>query len=180
MSVGNDSGVQGYYAYDSFGRRVEAREGSSIIMYAYQGTETMFEHLISGADVDYVYASGLRIAKVTGYGGASPAVVYYHTDVLGNTRLMTSSSRNVIFSDSYQPYGQDNGASGSETYRFTGKPYSTATGLYYDCQRWYDPAIGRFISQDPLGGYQSSPQSFNSYTYAGNTPTTFKDPQGPT
>jgi hypothetical protein len=26
--------------------------------------------------------------------------------------------------------------------RFTGKPYSTATGLYYYYHRWYDPTIG--------------------------------------
>ena len=34
--------------------------------------------------------------------------------------------------------------------RFTGKPVSQTTGLYYDYHRWYDPSIGRFISQDPV------------------------------
>ena len=147
MSVGNDSGVQGYYAYDGLGRRVEMKEGSSLLYYAYQGTETMFEHTTSGADVDYAFANGLRIAKVTGYGGTNPTVVYYHTDVLGNTRLMTSSSRNVIFSDSYQPFGQDNAASGSETYKFTGKPVSAATGLYYYQRRYSGLMFERMISR---------------------------------
>src|SRR5256885_972593 len=179
LSVGNDSGVQGYYAYDGLGRRVEMKEGSSLLYYAYQGTETMFEHTTSGADVDYAFANGLRIAKVTGYGGASPTVVYYHTDALGNTRLITGSSRNVIFSDSYQPYGQDNGTpTGSETYKFTGKPVSQTTGLYYEYQRWYDPSIGRFISADPVAGYLSDPQSLNPYVYTENLPTGFIDPSG--
>jgi len=108
----------------------------------------MFEHTTSGADVDYVYAKGLRIAKITGYGGASPTVVYYHTDVLGSTRLMTSSSRNVIFSNGYQPYGQDNGTpTGSETYRFTGKPFSATTGLYYYQRRYSGLMFERMISR---------------------------------
>jgi len=62
--------------------------------------------------------------------------------------------------------------------RFTGKPVSQTTGLYYDYKRWYDPAIGRFISQDPLAGHLSDPQSLNPYIYTENTPTTYTDPTG--
>jgi len=55
------------------------------------------------------------------------------SDALGSTRLVTSTSRTVVFSDNYQPYGQDNGTpTGSETYKFTGKPVSATTGLFYD------------------------------------------------
>ncbi len=110
-------------------------------------------------------------------------VDYYHNDALGSTRLVTSSpyvssSKSVLFSDSYQPYGQDNTASGSETYKFTGKPYSAATGFYYDYQRWYDPSTGRFISQDPLPGFISNPKTLNPYVYVVNSPTTLVDPSG--
>jgi len=45
---------------------------------------------------------------------------------------------------------QDNGTpTGSEIYKFTGKPFGQNVGLYYEYQRWYDPSIGRFISADP-------------------------------
>jgi len=50
--------------------------------------------------------------------------------------------------------------------------------LYYDYQRWYDPSTGRFISQDPLPGYLSYPQSLNPYVYAANAPATLVDPTG--
>ncbi len=57
------------------------------------------------------------------------------TDPLGGTRLVTNTAKPVLFSDSYQPFGQDNGTPGSfptrETYRFTGKPYSSRSGWYY-------------------------------------------------
>jgi RHS repeat-associated protein len=177
LSVANGAGAQGYYAYDGLGRRVEAHEGSSIIYFAYIGSETMLEHPTTG-DTDYVYAGGMRIAKVTGYGGPSPTANYYITDILGSTRLITDSSAKVLFYDNYQPYGQDNLAGGSETYRFTGKAYSAATGLYYDYQRWYDPSTGRFISQDSFPGSISNPQSLNPYVYVQNTPTTLTDPTG--
>ncbi len=96
-----------------------------------------------------------------------------------SARLATDADGNVIFADGYQPFGQDNGTpQGSETYRFTGKPVSTTTGLYYEYQRWYDPSTGRFISQDPLPGYASLPQSQNPYVYVVNQPTRLTDPSG--
>ena len=92
---------------------------------------------------------------------------------------MTRQDRSVLFSNEYSPYGGDNGTpSGTTSERFTGKPVSQTTGLYYDYQRWYDPSIGRFISQDPLLGHASDPQSINPYVYVENSPTSNIDPTG--
>ncbi len=62
--------------------------------------------------------------------------------------------------------------------RFTGKPYSIATGLYYYYQRWYDPSIGRFVSADPRQGRLSNPQSLNLYIYVLDRPTSLIDLSG--
>ncbi len=62
--------------------------------------------------------------------------------------------------------------------RFTGKPYSSSIGLYYDLHRWYDPSIGRFISPDPKHGHLSNPQSLNLYIYVVDRPTSLTDPTG--
>ncbi len=84
---------------------------------------------------------------------------------------------NVVASGGYQPFGRDNGTpSGSETYRFTGKPYSSSIGLYYYGARWYDPSVGRFVSPDPDPGYLSDPESLNPYVYVQNNPTGLVDP----
>src|SRR5206468_426995 len=82
------------------------------------------------------------------------------------TVLDVTQSFNVIFS------------SDRSSDRFTGKAVSQTTGLYYYYQRWYDPSIGRFISQDPLAGEGNDPQSVSPYAYATNTPTSLKDPSG--
>ncbi|MFC4632172.1 RHS repeat-associated core domain-containing protein [Promicromonospora alba] len=48
------------------------------------------------------------------------------------------------------------------------------TGLTYHRSRYYQPATGRFISEDPIGFAGGS----NLYTYGANAPTTYTDPTG--
>jgi len=45
-------------------------------------------------------------------------------------------------------------------------------------QRYYDPVIGRFYSNDPVGFVESQPSSFGRYTYANNNPYKYTDPDG--
>lgn len=50
--------------------------------------------------------------------------------------------------------------------------------LTYMQQRYYDPVIGRFYSNDPVGFVESHPSSFGRYTYANNNPYKYVDPDG--
>ena len=49
-----------------------------------------------------------------------------------------------------------------------------AAGLYYVRARWYDPALGRFLSEDPIG----LAGGINNYAYAANDPVNLGDPMG--
>jgi len=53
-----------------------------------------------------------------------------------------------------------------------------ATGLYYIGARYYDPALGRWLSMDPQLGKLSAPQTLNRYVYCVNNPLRFTDPTG--
>ncbi len=44
--------------------------------------------------------------------------------------------------------------------------------------RYYDPVIGRFYSNDPVGFSAKEPMLFNRYSYANNNPYKFTDPDG--
>ena len=44
--------------------------------------------------------------------------------------------------------------------------------------RYYDPVIGRFLSNDPVGFAPSRPDYFNRYAYVGNDPLNKTDPDG--
>ncbi|WP_371819945.1 RHS repeat-associated core domain-containing protein [Psychrosphaera sp. F3M07] len=51
--------------------------------------------------------------------------------------------------------------------------------LLYMQARYYDPIIGRFYSNDPVGWTASSPvHSFGRYTYVNNNPYRYTDPNG--
>jgi len=47
--------------------------------------------------------------------------------------------------------------------------------LYYFCNRWYDPRVGRFVSEDPI---RFAGLSWNLYEYSKNNPIFYKDPLG--
>lgn len=55
-----------------------------------------------------------------------------------------------------------------------GALYLHATALYYMRNRWYDPATGRFMSEDPIG----LNGGISLYAYAGDEPVNGFDPFG--
>jgi RHS repeat-associated protein len=62
--------------------------------------------------------------------------------------------------------------------RYSGEYYDEETGLYYLRARYYDPTIGRFISEDSYEGSVTNPLSLNQYTYTFNNPLIYVDPSG--
>lgn len=106
-------------------------------------------------------------------------VEYIHTDALGSPVAVTNASGQVIERREYEPYGRQllpatlaNGPG------YTGHVTDAATGLTYMQQRYYDPAIGRFLSVDPVTAYSSAGANFNRYWYANDNPYKFTDPDG--
>ena len=61
---------------------------------------------------------------------------------------------------------------------FTGSVYDKTTGLQYMNARFYQPATGRFLSQDSYTGNPYDPWTQHLYTYCGNNPTNMVDPTG--
>ena len=62
-----------------------------------------------------------------------------------------------------------------DVYKYTGREFDSETGLQYNRARFYSCAIGRWISQDPLG---FQPGDTNLYRYAHNSPINDTDPSG--
>jgi len=82
----------------------------------------------------------------------------------------------------YYPYGTDRPGSGTQSaataYRFTGQRQEAALGLYDYGARFYDPALGRFISADTVVPELGNPQALNRYAYVLNNPLKYTDPTG--
>jgi RHS repeat-associated protein len=62
--------------------------------------------------------------------------------------------------------------------RYAGEYLDNETGLYYLRARYYDPYIGRFISEDSYWGEDNNPLSLNLYKCCYNNPIRFIDPSG--
>ena len=60
-------------------------------------------------------------------------------------------------------------------YLFTGRERDSFTGLQFSRARFYDPNLGRFISEDPIG---FGGGDVNLYGYVWNNPVNFYDPSG--
>ncbi len=77
---------------------------------------------------------------------------------------------------SYSAFGdlKRQGDKVKNTYTFTGREWDEEIGIYYYRARYYGPAMGRFISKDPL----RFKAGVNMYTYVENNPIIRFDPSG--
>jgi RHS repeat-associated protein len=50
-------------------------------------------------------------------------------------------------------------------YQYSGEQSEPELDFIYLRKRYYDPVLGRFISHDPILGFQNNPQSLNPYIY---------------
>ena len=117
------------------------------------------------------------LARVDGVIGDTTAKIYfYHTDYQGSVRVITDQGGTVVFNADYYAFGTKYISNGDfdEEHGFTGKEWDPDVGLYYYDARWYDPELGRFISEDPAG----DPNSPNLYSYGRNNPLSYIDSDG--
>jgi len=102
---------------------------------------------------------------------------YYETDALGSATSLSNGAGAFAKTYTYDSYGKLNAFTGALTnqFQYTGREFDSEMGLYFNRVRYYDPAIGRFISEDPIGFMGSG---INFYAYVYNSPLNFVDPFG--
>jgi RHS repeat-associated protein len=105
-------------------------------------------------------------------------LTYLHSDHLGSTVLESNTGNTNTTDQKYYAYGrQRDSAPVTTDYRFTGQK-EDASGLYYYNARYYDPAIGQFISPDTLVPDPTNLQDYNRYMYVRGNPLRYNDPSG--
>jgi RHS repeat-associated protein len=99
---------------------------------------------------------------------------------LGSVRALSNDAGQVVATYTYDAFGalrhQTDGA--GNPFTFTGEQVDGEIGLAYLRARYYDPAVGRFVSQDPWPALADAPQSVNRYAYVANNPVNVVDPSG--
>ncbi len=173
-SVGAPGGMTASYAYDPFGRRISKTVNGVVTRYLYDGMNIIKEYDGTGTLLaTYVHGPGIDEPLAMTRGGQT---VYYHADGLRSITGLTNSSQTVVQNYGYDGFGNLTQAPTIQNpYTYTGREWDAETGLYYYRARYYDPKVGRFITQDPIG---FTGGDFNLYAYVGNNPVGFIDPLG--
>jgi RHS repeat-associated protein len=141
--------------------------------YLYDG-DNLIEEVDALGAVMTRYAQGLNIDEPLAMLQAG-VTSYYHADGLGSVASLTDATGAVANTYSYDSFGNTTPTGPlTKPLQYTGRELDAETGLYFYRARYYDPAIGRFISEDPI----RTDERIGFYTYVGNNPTNFTDPLG--
>ncbi len=159
------------FTYDPLGRRVNKNILTAHTSFLYDGVNPVQE--LTGTTVMANLLTGgvdERFARTDSTGTSN-----YLTDALGSSVALTDRSGNSTVQYSYGPFGSISiTGTSNNSYTYTGREID-GLGINYYRARYYNPAIGRFISEDPMGFAGSGP---DLYAYAGDDPIDFNDPTG--
>jgi RHS repeat-associated protein len=114
--------------------------------------------------------------------GPPPGTHFYHRNHINSSSVITDSAGSEVSRYVYLPFGelakQNSCGVDTVTAKFTGKELDEETNLYYYGARYYDPAIGRFLSPDTVLPSLTDAQLLNRYSYVRNNPIVYVDPTG--
>lgn len=105
----------------------------------------------------YIYEPGsyAPLARVDqNEGEAEQKLNYFHTDQIGTPLEMTDVEGQIVWQATYKTWGEVETLAVSvvaQNLRFQGQYFDNETGLHYNMSLYYDPEVGRFISQDHIG-----------------------------
>ena len=149
------------YRYDPMGRRItKVHPDGNEIQYLWDGSRLLQEYR-KDRTYTYIYTEDQNyepLAQITTYNGSDKAreILYYHNDQIGIPREMTDEEGNIVWSGDYSSWGKliQEGRLKldiHQPFRLQNQHYDEETGLHYNFFRYYDPEIGRFTQQDPIG-----------------------------
>jgi RHS repeat-associated protein len=172
------------YVYDVLGNRIEedawTQSGgtTTVSRYAYDGSNVWADLTGSNALVmRRLYLDGVDqpFARIDAAGNAG----WYLQDHLGSARDIENYAGTMVLDhmdyDGYGTIANETKPANGDRYKYTAREFDPYTGLQYNRARYYDPRVGRWNSQDPLG---FSAGDTNVYRYVGNGPVDATDPSG--
>lgn len=165
------------HKYDALGRRIERTSvtypsTASTSRFIYDGSNVIRDTDASGATTsDYLNGPGLDNKIRQKSNGTS---LYFLTDQLGSTTALTDYHGDVVEQITYDSFANSSGSAFTR-YTYTGREHDPLTNQLYYRARFYDPGLGRFTSEDPIGFLG---RDVNLYSYVHNDPLRFVDPSG--
>jgi RHS repeat-associated protein len=153
------------YAYDAFNRRLSKTVDGKLLEFVWRGNQLVAETDGKGYWQSYLYEPGSYrpMALVVGEPSRdpkdkSPAIYWYQNDHLGTPHELTDGNGNSVWKGRFSAFGQmreewlvEDASAINQPLRFQGQYADKESGLYYNLNRYYDPELARYLTQDPIG-----------------------------
>jgi RHS repeat-associated protein len=171
------------FQYDFEGRRSlkvgEGLAGDNVRQYVYDQTSLLLEYDAAGSQVaKYEYGSDRLISLFR----RDEPRRYFSFDGLRSVTNLTADDGSTVASYHLDAWGQyrrpEELEASKNRWGFTGYYFDPETSLLFAKARYFDPNLGRFLSQDSFLGNPDEPPSLHRYFYAYANPTRFVDPTG--
>ena len=169
--------ILGRYGYDYNRRRILKLGDDGIRRYSYDQLSVVTEANEANATVSkYDYGLDQLVSLDNTVEGRS----FCHLDILRSTVSLSDAAGSTRQSIFYDAWGNERDRVGSSAnkFTFTGHEKDEETGLIYAKARFYDPDIGRFLTQDSFLGDVGNVPSLHRYAYANANPVRFVDRTG--
>jgi RHS repeat-associated protein len=184
------------YAYDSANRLTTVSGGQNAISYKYDGLGNRLQQVVNGTKTTYINDLNAGLTQVLDdgtntylYGNDRIAQLpvdapqnpdYFLGDALGSVRQMTDESGVVVYTASYDPYGEVLSTNGvaQTSYGYAGEQVDSYIKLINLRSRQYSPLTGTFLTRDSWQGSANTPMSYNSWVYGYSDPVRYTDPSG--
>jgi RHS repeat-associated protein len=175
VSVTQDGVEVASFEYDALGRRIRKLASSQDLRFSYDGEDIVREFEDKGLSRHFIHGPGIDEPLAVHNGDGTGW--YYHADALGSIAGATDYD-GITLARRYDAFGAPEAGASDPGHAFTGREWDIETGLYYYRARYYDPRLGRFISEDPLSARQRGIRELNPYPYVANDPANRVDPTG--
>jgi RHS repeat-associated protein len=168
------------YRYDGLDRRIAVVRGGHTVWSYFDGTQEIAEFQDNEIPPSAVFYTGERLDEVHAVWRRGEGLHWILNDHLGSPRRILDANGVEVASLEYDGFGNPIRAEGpkaamAERLNFTARPRDLTTGFLQVRARYYDPDLGRFISEDPLG-FDGGDPNLNRYVY--NRTMTLTDPTG--
>ena len=165
------------FTYDAEGLRTTKTVNGEKTVLVWDGDQLVLE-LSGSGKVQKRYVRGNDIVYKDK--GNNTEKQYYVTDPHGNVVQLTDESGKVTKTYEYDSFGNEvkPDSRDDNPFRYCGEYYDKETEEIYLRARYYQPAVGRFLTRDTYTGESDEPLSLHLYTYCGNDGVNAWDPDG--
>lgn len=162
------------FTYDAEGLRTSKTVNGEKTVFVWDGDQLVMELSESGkVQKRYIRGNDLVYADK----GTYTEKQYYVTDPYGNVVQLTDESGKVTKIYEYDSFGNEVNPDSKDgnPFRYCGEYYDKETEEIYLRARYYQPAVGRFLTRDTFTGEEDEPLSLHLYTYCYNNPVVYSD-----